>query len=90
VAQLYPRALGSLFVASYDLQGYIGGIVTRLHTGPAPATTPVGFMKPRQHKAPMTKQNAVRTRVITKNADFSSMKPALKHNSQCSLHRPEL
>jgi hypothetical protein len=32
VAQLYPRALGSLSVASYDLQGYGGGILTRLHT----------------------------------------------------------
>jgi hypothetical protein len=25
MAQLYPRALGSLFVASYDSQGYGGG-----------------------------------------------------------------
>jgi hypothetical protein len=33
VAQLYPRALGSIFVASYDSQGYGGGILTRLHTG---------------------------------------------------------
>jgi hypothetical protein len=33
VAQLYPRALGSLFVASYNLQGYNGGILTRLHIG---------------------------------------------------------
>jgi hypothetical protein len=33
VAQLYPRALGSLFVASYDSQGYGGGILKRLHTG---------------------------------------------------------
>jgi hypothetical protein len=33
VAQLYPRALGSLFVASYDSLGYGGGILTRLHTG---------------------------------------------------------
>jgi hypothetical protein len=33
VAQLYPQALGSLFVASYDTQGYGGGIRTRLHTG---------------------------------------------------------
>jgi hypothetical protein len=33
VAQLYPQALGSLFVASYDSQGYGGGIQTRLHTG---------------------------------------------------------
>jgi hypothetical protein len=31
VAKLYPWALGSLFVASYDSQG--GGILTRLHTG---------------------------------------------------------
>jgi hypothetical protein len=30
VAQLYPKALGSLFVAS-DSQGYGGGIRTRLH-----------------------------------------------------------
>jgi hypothetical protein len=28
-----PWALGSLFVASYDSQGYGGGILTRLHTG---------------------------------------------------------
>jgi hypothetical protein len=32
VAQLYPQALGSLFVASYDLQGYGGGILTYLLT----------------------------------------------------------
>jgi hypothetical protein len=33
VAQLYPQAPGSLFVASYDSQGYGGGIRSRLHTG---------------------------------------------------------
>jgi hypothetical protein len=33
VAQLYPRALCSLFVASYDSQDYVGSILTRLHTG---------------------------------------------------------
>jgi hypothetical protein len=33
VAQLYPRALGFLFVASYDSQGSGGGILIRLHTG---------------------------------------------------------
>jgi hypothetical protein len=33
VAQLYPQALGSLFVASYESQGYGGGIRPRLHTG---------------------------------------------------------
>jgi hypothetical protein len=36
VAQLYPRALGSLSVASYDSQGYGGGIVTHLYKGQFP------------------------------------------------------
>jgi hypothetical protein len=30
--KIYPQALGSLFVASYDSQGYGGGIRTGLHT----------------------------------------------------------
>jgi hypothetical protein len=33
VARLYPQALGSFFVASYDSQGYGGGIRLHLHTG---------------------------------------------------------
>jgi hypothetical protein len=33
VAQLYPPALGSLFVSSYDSQGYGGNIRPRLHMG---------------------------------------------------------
>jgi hypothetical protein len=33
VAQLYPQALCSLFVASYDYQSYGGNIRARLHTG---------------------------------------------------------
>jgi hypothetical protein len=33
MARLCPQTLGSLFVASYDLQGYGGGIRPRLHTG---------------------------------------------------------
>jgi hypothetical protein len=33
VAQLHPQALGSLFVAFYDSQGYCGGIRIRLHAG---------------------------------------------------------
>jgi hypothetical protein len=33
VAQFYPWARGSLFAASYDSQGYGGGILTLLHTG---------------------------------------------------------
>jgi hypothetical protein len=32
VAQIYPRALGSLSVASYDSQGYGGGMLSRPHT----------------------------------------------------------
>jgi hypothetical protein len=31
--QLYPQALGFLIVASYDLQGYGGGILIYLHEG---------------------------------------------------------
>jgi hypothetical protein len=31
VAQLYPRALGSLYIASCDSQGYSGGTLTRLN-----------------------------------------------------------
>jgi hypothetical protein len=33
VAQLCLRPLGSLFIASYDSQGYDGGILTRFNTG---------------------------------------------------------
>jgi hypothetical protein len=33
LGQLYPQALGSIFIAFYDSQGYDGGIRTRLHTG---------------------------------------------------------
>jgi hypothetical protein len=29
VAQLYPQALGSLFIGSYDSQGYVGYIPTQ-------------------------------------------------------------
>jgi hypothetical protein len=32
VAQLYPRALGCLFVASYDSQGYDEGILIRIYS----------------------------------------------------------
>jgi hypothetical protein len=34
VAQLFPWALGSLYVVFYDTRGYGGGILTRLHKGP--------------------------------------------------------
>jgi hypothetical protein len=33
MAQLYPQALGYLFVSSYDSQSHGGGIQPRLHTG---------------------------------------------------------
>jgi hypothetical protein len=33
MAQLYPRTLGSFYVASYDSKGSGGGILTHLHTG---------------------------------------------------------
>jgi hypothetical protein len=33
VAQLYFQALASVFIASYDSQGYGGGIRTHLHMG---------------------------------------------------------
>jgi hypothetical protein len=33
VAQLYPQAPGSVFVAYYGSQGYGGGILARLHAG---------------------------------------------------------
>jgi hypothetical protein len=33
VVQLYPQAMDSLFVASYDTQGCGGGIRPRLHIG---------------------------------------------------------
>jgi hypothetical protein len=33
LAQLYPQALGSLFVASYNAQGYSGGVRPHIHTG---------------------------------------------------------
>jgi hypothetical protein len=33
MAQLYPQALGSLFVVFCDLQGYSGSILACLHMG---------------------------------------------------------
>jgi hypothetical protein len=35
MAQLYPQALASLFIAFYDSQGYGGGILTCFHMGSA-------------------------------------------------------
>jgi hypothetical protein len=47
VAQLYPQALGSLFVASYDSQGYGGGIRPRLHAREGAITSVVLKITPR-------------------------------------------
>jgi hypothetical protein len=33
IPRLYPQALGSIFVVSYNSQGYGGGIRPRYHTG---------------------------------------------------------
>jgi hypothetical protein len=46
VAQLNPRVLGSLFLASYNLQGYGGGILTLLHTGLAVWSHPQCMQRP--------------------------------------------
>jgi hypothetical protein len=45
VAQIYPQAPGSLFVAFYDSQGYGGGILTRLHTGTNRGISPVSPLR---------------------------------------------
>jgi hypothetical protein len=45
VAQLYPRALGSLIVASYDLHGNGGGILTRLHTDKSHPKTKLHYIE---------------------------------------------
>jgi hypothetical protein len=42
LARLYPQALGSLIIASYDSQGYGGGIRTHLHTGEETALSFIG------------------------------------------------
>jgi hypothetical protein len=58
VVQLYPRALGSIFVASYDSQGYGGDILTRLHEDQPSVEVRVGvILRPTvsgTHLAPAT------------------------------------
>jgi hypothetical protein len=44
VALLYPRALDPLFVASYNSQGYGGGILTRLYTSRVQSLSPSYIM----------------------------------------------
>jgi hypothetical protein len=45
VAQLYPQALGTLFVSSLDSQGYGGGIRTRRHTAPSVQSTQLWYQR---------------------------------------------
>jgi hypothetical protein len=52
VTRLYPQALGSLFVASYDSQRYDGGILTRF-SGGCP-TFPVGLRSIASARKPST------------------------------------
>jgi hypothetical protein len=59
VAQLYPQALGSLFVTSYESQGY-GGVIrarphTRRHRSLLSATSQHGHSWHRAPLVPMTK-----------------------------------
>jgi hypothetical protein len=49
VAQLYPQTPGSLFVASYNSQGYGGGIQPLLYMG-LPILTPVAFLITPRHQ----------------------------------------
>jgi hypothetical protein len=47
VAQLYPQALGSPFIASYYSRGYGGGIRTRLQTGADQLASGPRYIQPR-------------------------------------------
>jgi hypothetical protein len=51
VTQLYPRALGSIFDASYDWQHYGGGILTCLHMANLLARARLIFYSPRVEPA---------------------------------------
>jgi hypothetical protein len=51
MAQLYPQAQFSLFVVSYNSQGYGGGIQPRLHTGGTVSTAPyIGSARTKHRK----------------------------------------
>jgi hypothetical protein len=57
-----PQTLGSLFVASYDSQGYGGGIRNRLHTGikdwiPSVFYIQIQFVPHRKHYVSATEPN---------------------------------
>jgi hypothetical protein len=56
VAQIYPRALGSLSVVSYDSQGYGGGILIRLHMGMTDSEGKQQFIRP---DSPIVSQSCI-------------------------------
>jgi hypothetical protein len=62
--QLYPRHWGSLFVASYDTQGYGGGIRPLLHKGSASNHSPVLAAGPRYIDSTRTAQKTFLPTVI--------------------------
>jgi hypothetical protein len=59
VTQFYPQALGSLFVAFYDLQDYGGGIRPCLHTGYVIATQPSNSCCLQNHYLPRLLYNCL-------------------------------
>jgi hypothetical protein len=59
VAQLYSQALGSLFVASYESQGYCGGIQTHLHAGCCRL-----YLRSRNKNSELTQQRTPTTTVL--------------------------
>jgi hypothetical protein len=59
--------MSSLYVASYDSQGYDGSILTRLHSGNCQITTAQTIMCPRERKHSCNGSDvsyAVRTEVL--------------------------
>jgi hypothetical protein len=71
-AQLYPQPPDSLFIAFYDLQGYGGGILTRLHMGSNAKIQRdlkllSGFPWPTILKPETTKENCLRNMEVQLN-----------------------
>jgi hypothetical protein len=75
VAELYPRALGSLYVVSYDSQGYGGGILTLPQPGGPgriyiyPSGTEWSSPKSRYHRRPVSQYVLVPSPLDIKGLD---------------------
>jgi hypothetical protein len=84
-APVIPSALGSLFVASYDSQGYIGGILPRLHTGflfsGSPSLLPSGHQKIFLQR--------LRCRAV-KPTSLIHLEPKLRMHVNITSHSPQL